>query len=65
MVSPVGYDFGPNRGSDGATIVRSWRSVQKSGLLVLMRVLSWTALVKAGLVTGAALGAASRYLVSG
>jgi hypothetical protein len=38
---------------------------RRSAFLVLMQVFLWTALVKVGLVTGAVLAAASRYLLNG
>jgi hypothetical protein len=44
---------------------RSSHSAGRSALVLFVQVVSWTALVKLGLLTGATLGAASQYLVNG
>jgi hypothetical protein len=64
MLSLMGSDYEPHHGGS-TTAIRLPRPEQRSAWIVLLQVLLWAALVKVGLLAGAALGAASQYLANG
>jgi hypothetical protein len=49
----------------GGATAEPQQCVGRSAFFLFVQVVSWTALVKLGLLTGATLGAASQYLLNG